>query len=74
MKKKPSSSRRRKRAEPPMRADYDFRAGARGKYAGGYAAGTNLVLLAPDVADHFKTAASVNRALRKYLRLTPRKK
>jgi hypothetical protein len=57
-----------------MRADYDFRAGTRGKYAAAYAGGTNLVLLAPDVADHFRTAASVNRALRDYLKRRARKK
>jgi hypothetical protein len=51
-----------------MRTEYDFRGGVRGKYAGTYARGGQLVLLAPDVADHFRTAASVNRALRAYLR------
>jgi hypothetical protein len=51
-----------------MRSEYDFRAGTRGKYAAAYAAGTNLVLLAPDVADHFRSAASVNKVLRAYLK------
>lgn len=74
MKKKPSPSRARKRPASAMRPDYDFRSGTRGKYAAAYAAGTNLVLLAPDVADHFRTAASVNKALRAYLKGRGRKK
>lgn len=57
-----------------MRPEYDFSAGSRGKYAAAYAGGTNLVLLAPDVADHFRTAASVNKALREYLKGRARKK
>jgi hypothetical protein len=40
----------------------------RGKYAARYAAGTNLVLLSPDVAQHFPDERSVNSALRKLLR------
>jgi hypothetical protein len=47
-----------------MRDEYDFRGGVRGKYAARYAAGTNVVLLDPDVAEVFHDAASVNRALR----------
>lgn len=47
-----------------MRAEYDFRGGVRGKYAERYAAGTNVVLLDPDVAEVFRDPASVNRALR----------
>ncbi|HLY67282.1 MAG TPA: hypothetical protein VKU60_17220 [Chloroflexota bacterium] len=43
---------------------YDFRVGVRGKYAGRYAEGTNLVLLAPDVANEFPDAEAVNNALR----------
>jgi hypothetical protein len=33
-----------------MLEEYDFSEGARGKYAKRYAEGTNLVMLAPDVA------------------------
>ena len=43
---------------------YDFSGGVRGKYAGRYREGTNVVLLEPDVAQRFPDAASVNRALR----------
>lgn len=47
-----------------VRAEYDFHGRVRGKYARGYAHGTNVVLLDPDVAKVFPDAASVNRALR----------
>jgi len=47
-----------------MRAEYEFRDGVRGKYAQRYAEGSNVVVLDPDVAEHFKTSKDVNRALR----------
>ncbi|MBK7218953.1 MAG: hypothetical protein IPH95_18355 [Candidatus Promineofilum sp.] len=43
--------------------------GVRGKYAGAFAQGTNLVLLAPDVARAFPTQEAVNEALRLVMRL-----
>jgi hypothetical protein len=55
-----------------MRAEYDFesmKGGVRGKYVKRYRAGTNLVLLEPDLAEAFPTAAAVNEALRAALRL-----
>jgi len=36
---------------------------------GGYAHGTNVVLLAPDVAEAFPTGRDVNSALRSLMRL-----
>jgi hypothetical protein len=48
----------------PTRCGYDFRGGVRGKYAARYAAGTNVVLLDPDVAEVFHGTESVNCALR----------
>ncbi len=54
----------KKHAEPEMAAEYDFRGGVRGKYLEAYRAGTNLVLLDPDVAARFPDAESVNEALR----------
>ena len=51
-----------------MRAEYDFSEGVRGKYARAYAQGSNVVVLAPDLAAEFQNAAAVNRALRAYLR------
>ena len=47
--------------------EYDFSKGkgrVRGKYYARYKAGTNLVLLSPDVAKHFRDDQAVNKALR----------
>jgi hypothetical protein len=52
-----------------MRKEYDFSKGIRGKYAAKYKAGTNLVLLEPDVAKIFKSPKSVNEALRSLARI-----
>lgn len=52
-----------------MRKEYDFSKGVRGKYAARYRAGTNIVLLDPDVAKVFKTPRSVNQALRSLTRI-----
>jgi hypothetical protein len=41
----------RKRNHDEMRSRYDFSGGIRGKYAARYAEGTNVVVLAPDVAE-----------------------
>jgi hypothetical protein len=54
-------------AKGELRREYDLsklKGGVRGKYAARYRAGTNLVLLSPDVAAHFPDEESVNRALR----------
>jgi hypothetical protein len=53
-----------KKADAELRAEYDFSRGARGKYARRYAQGTNVVVLEPDVAKVFPSAAEVNRSLR----------
>lgn len=50
--------------------DIDFSGGVRGKYAARYAAGTNLVLLSPDVAEIFPDSDAVNEALRTLVRLS----
>ena len=47
-----------------MLSEYDFSKAVEGKYARGYAEGTNLVLLAPDVAAVFPNSEAVNEALR----------
>ena len=54
-----------------LRSEYDFATmsgGVRGKYVERYRAGTNLALLAPDVADAFPTDEAVNEALRTILK------
>ena len=56
-----------------IRPEYDFasmKGGVRGKYAAQYRAGTNLVLLDPEVAEAFRTDAAVNEALRAVLSMT----
>ena len=53
--------------EDGIRAEYrqeDLREGVRGKYYEEYMAGTNLVLLSPDVAEVFSDEESVNEVLR----------
>ncbi len=57
-----------------LRPEYDLRSllkrGVRGKYAERYRAGTNLVLLAPDVAKAFaNNTEAVNEALRLVIQL-----
>ena len=52
-----------------MRAEYDFSGGVRGKYAERYAAGTNVVVLDPDLAKIFTDSEKANQALREYLKL-----
>ena len=50
-----------------LRSEYDetlLKDGVRGKYVARYRQGTNLVLLAPDVAAAFPTEKAVNEALR----------
>ncbi len=52
-----------------LRPEYDFSKGVRGKHQEAYKAGTNVVVLEPDVARVFRDSASVNRVLRLLLRL-----
>ena len=63
-KRKTSSPRRPADADDDLLPHYDFRGGVRGKYAARYREGTNVVVLAPDVAARFPDSAAVNRALR----------
>jgi hypothetical protein len=56
-----------KTEEDELRPEYDFsqlKGRVRGKYAERYRAGTNLILLEPDVAAAFPDAKAVNEALR----------
>jgi hypothetical protein len=50
--------------KPEMQDEYDFSRGIRGKYAGRYAEGSNVVVLSPDVAEAFPDSDAVNEALR----------
>jgi hypothetical protein len=57
-----------------LRPEYDLKellkGGVRGKYVERYRAGTNVVLLDPDVAKVFRDAKAVNAALRLVIELT----
>ena len=56
-----------------LRPEYDMRSllkgGVRGKYAARYRAGTNLVLLEPEVAKAFPNEKAVNEALKLVMKL-----
>lgn len=56
-----------------LRPEYDMKSllkgGKRGKYAARYRAGTNLVLLEPDVARAFPNEKAVNEALKLVMKL-----
>src|SRR2546421_8682828 len=55
-----------------LRPEYDLsqlKGRVRGKYAERYRAGTNLVLLEPDVAAAFPDAKTVNEALRSLIKV-----
>jgi uncharacterized DUF497 family protein len=66
----------RRKLNDELRREYDLSKlkGVRGKYATRYRAGTNLVLLSPDVAKYFPDEQSVNIALRKLIHVTKVKK
>jgi hypothetical protein len=58
-----------------LRKEYrreDLGTGVRGKYLKAYQAGTNLVLLSPDVAEAFPSEENVNDALRSLINLAKR--
>ncbi len=54
--------------------EYDFSKGVRGKYAERYAKGTNVVIIAPDVAKYFPDEQSVNDALRSLITIIEKQK
>ncbi|WP_028325245.1 hypothetical protein [Desulfatirhabdium butyrativorans] len=59
-----------------LRPEYDLSeltGGTRGKYVQRYKEGTNLILLAPDVAEVFKDNESVNEALRLLIKIAGEK-
>jgi hypothetical protein len=60
-------------AKDELRPEYDLREllkrSVRGKYAQRYRAGTNVVLLDPDIRRVFRSQAAVNEALRLVIQL-----
>ena len=63
---------KRNRNKPDeLRLEYDLsrlRGGVRGKYYGRATAGSNLVLIEPDIAKAFPNGEAVNNALRRLMR------
>ena len=59
--------------EDDLQPEYDLKellkGGVRGKYVARYREGANVIVLAPDVAQAFPTAAAVNEALRLVMRM-----
>jgi hypothetical protein len=64
---------RNNKTNDDLRPEYDLgqllKGGVRGKYAKRYHAGTNLVLLDPDVHRVFRSERAVNKALRLVIEL-----
>ena len=58
--------------DPDMLDDYDFSQGVRGKYVERFAQGSNVVVLAPDIAEIFPDSESVNKALRMLVEIAGR--
>ena len=56
-------------ANDDMLPEYDFSNGVRGKHHEAYKAGSNVILLEPDVAKVVPDSAAVNRVLRLLLTL-----
>jgi hypothetical protein len=54
------------------RPNLDFSKGVRGKYYDRMQAGTNIVLIAPDLLDTFPDSESVNEALRSLKKIATR--
>ncbi len=61
-----------KQADPDLLPEYDFSKGVRGKYVQRLDAGSNIVVLAPDVAEFFPDSESVNEALRTLVSIAQR--
>jgi len=74
LKEKPMKKKSKTEMDDELRPEYDLRkllkGGVRGKYVEHYRAGTNLVLLDPDVAKAFPTEEAVKDALRLVIQLT----
>jgi hypothetical protein len=57
----------------PMRAEYDFSEGVRGKYARRFKRGTNIVVLEPEIAEVFPDSGAVNDTLKALVQIVNRK-
>ncbi len=55
-----------------MLSEYNFSKGIRGKYANRFKDGTNIIVLAPDVAKMFPDSETVNETLRAVAKIAMR--
>jgi hypothetical protein len=62
------------RNDPDMLEEYDFSRGVRGKCAGRFAEGANIVVIDPDVAEYFPDHDSVNESLRGLVTILEKRK
>ena len=62
------SAETKKPPRPAVRRSYDFSDGERGRYAAKFGAGTNLILLEPEIQEYFPDSKAVNDALRLLVR------
>lgn len=70
MKEKTTKTKAKKVGNGGMRTEYDFTNAVRGKYYKRVMQGSNVVILAPDVAAMFGTSQAVNEALRNLVHVT----
>jgi hypothetical protein len=56
-----------KKNDQKMLDEYDFSQGIRGKYAEKYTAGSNVIVIDPDVAEYFSDSKAINDALRSFI-------
>ena len=64
----------KRKQDDEMKPEYDFSKGTRGKYAKRFDKGTNVVVLAPDVAKAFPDSDTVNETLRALTKIAKRVK
>ena len=65
---------KRMQKDPDMLEEYDFSKGIQGKYSQRYSAGTNVVVIEPDIAKFFPDHDSVNQALRSLAEIIKKQK
>jgi hypothetical protein len=59
----------KKQRDHDMLEEYEFSKGVRGKYAQRLAQGSNIIVLAPDLAEIFPDSESVNEVLHALVKL-----
>jgi hypothetical protein len=75
-KENPMKKKNKIETDNELREEYDLsklKGGVRGKYAKRFKEGTNLVLLAPDIAKYFANEEAVNMALRSLVEIAKKR-